>query len=298
MTSLRGRVLRWFVGKVVGPRLKTAGTSVEELRRLAEGVARVQRLPPGVDVRPVQADGASGEWVCGPDARSDSAILYVHGGAFVCGSPEMSREVAARISLAAGVPVFSASYRLAPEHPFPAALQDVIAACRWLSEEGRRIVIGGESSGGGLALQALLTLRDAGAPLPAAAFFLSPATEWVRFDGESYTDRAALDPLISPEMCRYTAGLYVADSDPATPLLTPTAMDLSGLPPLLIHVGDHEVMRSDSVRLAERARECSVPVDLTVWPGMWHVFQGAARFVPEARASIREVGSFVARHLD
>ncbi len=158
-------------------------------------------------------------------------------------------------------------------------------------------MIGGDSAGGGLTLQTLIALRDEGSSLPAAAFFLSPVTDWVRFDGESYSTRADIDPWITPEMCRFTASHYVGDNDPETPLLFPVNIDLSGLPPLCIHVGDHEVLLSDSVRLAERARASNVDVELKIWPNMWHVFQTSARFVPEARQSIDEIGRFVVNHV-
>ena len=136
-------------------------------------------------------------------------------------------------------------------------------------------------------------LREAGSPLPAAAFMLSPPLDWVRFDGRSFETRALADPWITLEMCRFTASLYVGDNDPCTPLLYPLDMDLAGLPPLCIHVGDREVLLSDSIRLAERARAAGVPANLKIWPGMWHVFQTYARFFPEAGQSIDEIGRFV-----
>jgi acetyl esterase/lipase len=191
-------------------------------------------------------------------------------------------------------------YRLAPEHPFPAAMEDATAAYHWLIREGwseRRIAIGGDSAGGGLTLQTLLSLREAGGPLPAVAFLLSPITDWIRLEGESYGTRARVDPLITRQMCQFTAGLYVGNHDPEDPLLSPTLMDLSGLPPMCIHVGDCEVMLSDSLRLARRARDCGVILEMERWPGMWHVFQSAARFVPEGRESLRRIGEFVSKHL-
>jgi monoterpene epsilon-lactone hydrolase len=129
--------------------------------------------------------------------------------------------------------------------------------------------------------------------MPAAAFMLSPVADWVRFDGESYETRAASDPMIEPGLCRFTAGQYVGNNDPETPLLYPVGMDLSGLPPLCIHVGDREVLLSDSVRLAARARAAGVNVRFKVWPGMWHFFQASARMVPEARQSITEISRFL-----
>jgi len=188
----------------------------------------------------------------------------------------------------------------APEHPFPAAMQDAMAAYRWLLDEGyseKHLVIGGDSAGGGLALQTLIGLRDAQSPLPAAAFFLSPVTDMVYFDGESYSTHAHLDPLLTLQMSRNNLPHYVGDNDPATPLLYPAKMDLSGLPPMCIHVGDREILLSDSVRFAERGRGDQVEVQFKIWAGMWHVFQASARYVPEARHSISEIGRFVVNHL-
>lgn len=299
MASLRSRFVRFIIRHMVGPKFKRAVGSVSELRKLDEFIIKNQRIPAGTEISPVRAKGIAAEWVRGPAAETRRVILYLHGGAFVMCSPATHRELAARLSAGAKAAVLVLDYRLAPEHPFPAAMQDANRAYRWLLDEGYsegQLVIGGDSAGGGLALQTLIAMRDAAIPLPTAAFFLSPATDWVRFDGESYATRADIDPLNTAEMCRSTASLYVDDNDPGTPLLSPTNMDLSGLPPLCIHVGDHEVLLSDSVRLAERARACSVDIELKVWPGMWHVFQASARFVPEARRSIDEIGRFVVHH--
>ena len=165
--------------------------------------------------------------------------------------------------------------------------------CVWTARE-----VWWKSSEGGLTLQTLIALRDAGSTLPSAAFFLSPVTDWVRFDGESFSTRARSDPWITLDMCKFTAAHYVGSSDPATPLLYPTDMDLSGLPPLCIHVGEDEVLLSDSVRLSERARACHVQVEFVIWPSLWHVFQTMASFVPEAQQSLNEIGRFVGRRTD
>jgi len=207
----------------------------------------------------------------------------------------------ARVSAAAGVRAFSPEYRLSPQHPFPAAIEDVLAAYRWLQGEGYapcRLGIGGESSGGGLALQALLAMKERGMELPRAAFFLSPVTDWSRLDGESYFTRAAKDPLLSLGQCRFTAAAYVGGNPRDTPLLSPAEMDLTGLPPMWIQVGDHEILLSDAQRLARRAAMAGVEVEFRVWPGLWHVFQTAARLVPEARASLEDLGRFLRKHLE
>jgi acetyl esterase/lipase len=285
-----------MIKHMVTPKFKRAGSSVSELRKLDEFIIKNQRIPTGTEICPVLAEGIAAEWVRAPAAQTERAILYLHGGAFVMCSPATHRELAARLSAATNAAVLVLDYRLAPEHSFPAAMQDAVSAYRWLLDKGYtegHLVIGGDSAGGGLALQTLIALRDEETPLPAAAFFLSPVTDWVRLDGESYSTRANVDPLNTLEMCRFTASHYVGGNDPETPLLSPANIDLSGLPPLCIHVGDREVLLSDSVRFAERARACTVDVEFKIWPGMWHVFQTNARFVPEARQSIDEIGRFV-----
>jgi acetyl esterase/lipase len=300
MPSLRGRLMRLLVKHLVGAKFKRAGNSVSELREMDQWVVKQQSVPKGTEIRSAVVNDIPAEWVSAAGARAETVVLYLHGGAFIMGSPATHRELAARVSAAMDAIALVIDYRLAPEHPFPAAAQDAVSAYRWLLDQGhgqKRIVIGGDSAGGGLALQTLIALRDEGSSLPAAAFFFSPITDWVRLDGESYSTRAATDPMVTAEMCRFTAALYVGDADPNTPQLSPIHADLSGLPPMCIHVGDDEVMLSDSVRLAERALAHGVDVELKTWPGMWHVFQASARFVPEARQSLHEIGRFVVSHV-
>ncbi len=301
MPSLRSHFLRFMIKHIVSPRFKRAGGSVSELRKLDEFIIKNQKTPTGTEIWPVLVNGIGAEWVRAPGAQAERAILYLHGGAFVTCSAATHRELTARLSASANARVLVLDYRLAPEYPFPSAMQDTMSAYRWLLNKGythKNLAIGGDSAGGGLALQTLIALRDEESSLPAAAFFLSPVTDWVHFDGESYAMRANVDPLNTLEMCRFTASPYVGGNDPETPLLSPAMMDLSGLPPLCVHVGDHEVLLSDSVRLAEQARTSNVDVEFRVWPSMWHVFQAAARWVPEARQSIDEIGRFVVKHLD
>ena len=300
MSSLSSRLMRLMIKYVVAPPYRRAGMSIVEWRKLMQPYIKFQRLPAGTDVQSTSVSGTAADWVCAPSARTDRAILFLHGGACVMGSPGTHRELAARLSLAARARVLLLDYRLAPEHPFPAAMQDAISAYGWLLDQGytaERIAVGGDSAGGGLALQLLIALRDEGRTLPPAAFFLSPVTDWVRFDGESFSTRATSDPWITLDMCKFTSVLYVGPNDPATPLLYPTGMDLSGLPPMCIHVGEDEVLLSDSTRLAERARACQVPVELVVWPGLWHDFQMMASLVPEGQRSLDEIGRFVGQRI-
>ena len=300
MPSLQSHFFRLVTKHVFGAKLRRKFRSVPDLRNIMEQASKHQYIPPGTEIWPVLVNGVPAEWVRAPAAQTNSVILYLHGGAFVSGSPATHRELAVRLSAATQARILVLDYRLAPEYPFPAALQDAISAYHWLLDKGyteNRLVIGGDSAGGGLALQTLIALREKGGALPAAAFFLSPPTDWVRFDGESYSTRADLDPINTLEMCRFTASLYVGDNDSETPLLSPVNIALSGLPPLCIHTGDYEILLSDSVRLADRARAVNIDVELKIWPGMWHDFQLLARFVPEARQSIDEIGQFVVKHI-
>lgn len=300
MPTLSARVFRFVLRHTVGRRLRRNVLAVPELRKLDAALIRAQRPPRGTTVVPETIDSLTAEWVHGPGAGGDAAVLYFHGGAFVAGSPATHRELAARVSMAAGAPVLALDYRLAPEHPFPAAVNDAARAYRWLLDEGHppgRLMVGGDSSGGGLALQTLLSLRDEGVPVPAAAFFMSPVTDWVDLSGESYATRAAADPLVTPAQCRYTASLYAGGTTADSLLLRPTEMDLSGLPPLWVQAGEDEVLLSDAERLAARAAGAGVEVSFTAWPGMWHVFQAAARYVPEARRSLEELGGFLREKL-
>jgi monoterpene epsilon-lactone hydrolase len=267
---------------------------------MMERLSRFQRIPAGTQTHSILINGLAAEWVDAAGARLDRAILYLHGGAFVIGSPTTHRELAARLSATAEARILVLDYRLAPEHPFPAAVQDATAAYCWLLDNGYAkecLVIGGDSAGDGLALQSLIALRDNGCSLPAAAVFLSPAADWVRFDGESHASRADVDPMNTPDTCKYSAVLCVGDNNPEAPLLNPLRMDLTGLPTLCIHVGDREILLSDSICLAEQACASSVAVELKVWSDMWHEFQMYASFVPEVRRSPEEIGRFVVDHV-
>jgi monoterpene epsilon-lactone hydrolase len=300
MPSMRSHIFRLFMRFAIAPRFRKAGESVDALRNALDRLARYQKIPSGIDVQPVMAGDVAGEWVAAPDAAEDRVVLFLHGGACIAGSPTTHRELAARIAMTCAARVLVIDYRLAPEHLFPAALDDAMTAYRWLLNEGNsptHIAIGGDSSGGGLTLQTLISLRDTASPLPGAAFFLSPQTDWIHFDGESFTTQARKDPLLTPTMCRFSASCYVGPADPSTPLLSPARMDLHDLPPMLIHAGDREILLSDAMRLAERARESGVNVTFKVWKGMWHGFHASAAIVPEARQAISELGTFVREQL-
>lgn len=243
-----------------------------------------------------------GEWVIPnrlEQGNENRAIVYFHGGGFVAGTCAFYRDLCARIARASGIRVLIIDYRLAPEYPFPAANDDCLHAYRSLLADGfsaQHLVVGGDSVGGSLALMTLLSLRDNGESLPAGAFLISPHTDLVHLDGESYTSRAALDPTGSREGNRQILRAYLGGR-PETPLLSPLRMNLEKLPDLLIQAGDHEVLLSDAVRLADRARAAGVQVELEIWDQMWCAFQLMAFMLPEARQAIANIGRFVQARL-
>ncbi len=256
-------------------------------------------MPRNVDVQPIAIGDLPAEWLRPIGVKDDRAVLYLHGGGYTMGSCNTHRALGARLALASWAPVLVIDYRLAPEHPFPAALDDALAAYRWLidpARPARPIALAGDSAGGGLVIATAITLRDRGDRLPAAIACLSPWAD-LAVKGESMVTRAKSDPLIGRESSLQHAALYVAQHDPSSPLISPVYADLRGLPPLLIQVGDCEVLLSDSVRLAEHARQASVDTTLEVWDNMWHVWQAYAGYVPEAQQAIERVGTFISQHL-
>ena len=268
---------------------------VAEQRRVFENSARMIKPPRQIRAHPVIAAGVLGEWIEPPDSRSAPVILYLHGGGYMMGSPDTHRAMAARIAAASRARALVLDYRLAPEHPFPAALEDAVAAYRWLLEHGtppERIILAGDSAGGGLALAALLALRDAGDPMPAAAVLISPLTD-MEGTGESVRTRAKADPMLTCDDRVVFRHYLAAGNDPRSPFISPLYGNLAGLPPLLIHVGDDEILLSDSTRLAERACSAGTDVTLEVWPRMWHVWHFFAPYLPEANRAIRRIGDFV-----
>jgi epsilon-lactone hydrolase len=268
-------------------------------RREWEDMALQTPLPSGTTIEVVTADGIACEGVTCGTTDVKKVMLYLHGGGFNAGSPKTHRYVAASLAQEADIPLLLPDYRLAPEHPFPAGVEDVTRVYRWLLKNGftaDQIAIGGDSAGGGLVMSALLALRESGEVLPAAAVIMSPMAD-MTLTGESITSRAALDPLTSEADLRIAINYYIGAGDPKNPLASPVYADLRGLPPLLIHVGDHEVLLSDSTRLAERAQMVSVDVRLDVWPEMWHFFQAWAADLPEARDSLAQIGAWVRQKL-
>jgi monoterpene epsilon-lactone hydrolase len=247
----------------------------------------------------VSANGVDGEWITPANARDEKATLYCHGGGFRIGSVASHRDLIARIATASDCRVLAINYRLAPEHCFPAALDDALAAYDRLLDQGLRpgnIAFAGDSAGGNLVLAAMLALRERGTPLPAAAVLMSPWTD-LAATGASYVTRAEADPIHQRPMILALARNYLGEHDPCDPLASPLYGDLRGLPPLLIQVGDRETVLDDSVMFADKARAAGVDVELQVWPGMIHVFQMFGAELPEAHEATASMGAFLTRHL-
>ena len=297
MPSIRSRIFYWLLKVQRSP--FDPNRSIQQQRASMENQATLARMPPHVDVQPIAMGDLPAERLRPAGVNDDRAVLYLHGGGYTMGSCRTHRALGARLAIASQTPVLMIDYRLAPEHPFPDALEDALKAYRWLIEPGTPsgpIALAGDSAGGGLVVAAAIALRDQGDRLPAAIACMSPWAD-LAVKGESMVTRARADPLIGRESSLLHAALYVAQHDPTLPLISPVYADLRGLPPLLIQVGDCEVLLSDSLRLAERARQAGVDATLEVWDGMWHGWQAFAGFVPEARQVIDRVGAFIRKHL-
>jgi len=272
------------------------GKGLDEKRQMLDAAARrLVKLPNNCKVVPIDIEGLYAEWISTGITLKHKVILYLHGGGYALCSANTHRPLAARIGKASGVKVLFPEYRLAPEHPFPAAIEDAVNVYRWLLHQGfspSNIVFAGDSAGGGLCIAAALVLRDQNEPLPAAIVCLSP---WVDLtsSGESYRKNKWIDPYLSIEAVRAAVRMYAGDEKPDHPLISPIFADLSGLPPLFIQAGNHEILQSDAEKLAAQARNAGVPFTLKVWKGMWHVWQISGDALPEARKAIKEIGIFI-----
>jgi monoterpene epsilon-lactone hydrolase len=256
---------------------------------------RLHPVPDDVLVTEVTAGGVPAHWLAAPGTDTGRVLLFLHGGGYELGSVRSDGELAARLGRASGMRVLFPEYRLAPEHPFPAAIDDVVAAWRWLrTGQGLSvpsIAVAGDSAGGGLAVALLVAARDAGEALPAAAALMSPTVD-LTSSGASMTERAGQDPVSTPAMLRQFAADYLAGADPKTPLASPLFASLAGLPPLLIQVGTADLLLSDSERLATAAAEAGTDVTLQIGEGLPHVYQ-LLLGTPEAAQATEQIGKFL-----
>lgn len=269
-------------------------TSIPALREKTErSAARLGKVPAGIDVVTAPIPGLYAEWIRPSASTRERAMLYFHGGGYVMGSAQSYRGVVAKFVVGSGIDTLLFDYRLAPEHPFPAALDDSLTAYRWLLAQGlapEQIVFAGDSAGAGLCLATLLAARDNGMALPAAAAVLSPWTD-LKCTGSSYSRR---DPLAPEGSWLVYSTYYAGGHDLTDPLISPLYGELAGLPPLLIYVGEDESMLDDSVRFAEKARAAGVEVRLHVGPGMVHCYPALSPLFPEATAALDDICVFLA----
>ena len=266
-----------------------------ERRATFAPAGRPHPVPDDVAVTDVTAGGVPAHWLAAPGTDAGRVLLFLHGGGFEFGSVRSDGELAARLGRAGGMRVLFLEYRLAPEHRFPAAIDDVVAAWRWLrADQGLdagSIAVAGDSAGGGLAVALLVALRGAGEALPAAAVLMSPTVD-LTSSGASMTERVDQDPLSTPDMLRQFAADYLAGADPREPLASPLFASLAGLPPLLVLVGTSDLLLSDSERLAAAADQAGVDVTLEIGEGLPHVYP-LMLGTPEAAEATDEIGKFL-----
>ena len=255
--------------------------------------------PDGVSATLVDAGGVTAEWVVADNSDPDRRLLYLHGGGYVICSPATHRDLAGRIAQAAGVSLLVLDYRLAPEHPYPAAVDDAVAALKWMTDNGPHgagaasaTFVAGDSAGGGLTLATLIAARDGGLRMPDAAVTISAWAD-LAGTGETMRTRADVDPMVNEPLLQRMRQAYLQGGEATQPLASPLYADLRGLPPLLMQVGDAEVLLDDTTRVAEKAKAAGVEVTVEVYPEMVHIFQIFAPILPEGQQAIERIGAFL-----
>ncbi len=274
-------------------------TSIPLFRQECEkGAARFGKLPGGIEIEPLNINGIKAEWILPTGAMRDQTIFFIHGGGYVSGSCSDHRATAAKFVKGSGIRALLFEYRLAPEHPFPAAVDDSLEAYRWLLDQGAapdHVVFAGDSAGGGLVLALLLALKDKGLHLPAAAVALSPWTD-LKLTGESHRTNAQVC-LSPPGMSAVCSKYYAGDNDPCLPYISPLYGEPQGLPPILIYVGGNETLLDDSRRFAAKAQAAGVDVTLRIGRGLFHCYPACAPLFPEATQAMREICDFIKTHV-
>jgi monoterpene epsilon-lactone hydrolase len=296
--SLQAELLRLALRFIKNRRARRTVAIATVRRRLKRIERFVPRPPAGTLTTAIDGSGVNAVRIAVAAARSDRCVLYFHGGAYTIGTAKLLRDFTWRIGAAARAYVLYFDYRLAPEHPFPAALEDAVTVYRWLAQEfdPRRIAFVGDSAGGGLALGTLYKLRDEGMALPAALVAVSPWTD-LALTGPSLKLNAATDPMLNVAILPALANGYLGRADARNHYASPLYGDATGLPPTLIHVGSDEILRDDAIRMAEQLRAAGCEVEIEVWPRMPHAWHLFARVLPEGRHAIARIGSFLQQRL-
>jgi monoterpene epsilon-lactone hydrolase len=281
------------IRKILSSQPRPSGLA--ERRARLDSLGKRHPIPSDIGLQEVDANGVPAEWSAAPAADSSRAILFLHGGGYISGSIDSHRPLATAIGQAAGSRTLALGYRRAPEHPFPAALEDTVRGYRYLLEQGiapSRIAIAGDSAGGGLTIALMLAARDRGLPLPCCGWCISP---WVDLenDSPSMTTKAAVDPLIQKPYLMELAKAYLGAAPPRTPLASPLFADLEGLPPVLIQVGSAETLLDDSVQLCGALGSADVVVTLEVWPDMIHAFPLFHEQLAAGRRALARAGEFI-----
>jgi acetyl esterase/lipase len=272
--------------------------TIEGQRRNYERMADAFSVEEGTHFDRINAGGVAAEMLSREDSDPDRVTVYVHGGGYVIGSVRTHRVLMSQLAAASGGKVLGLEYRLAPEHPFPAPVEDSLAAYQWLLGQGYdpgKISFAGDSAGGGLVLAALVAIRYLGEPMAGAGVCISP---WIDMEGlgDSIISNAEVDPVVQKEGLEYMAGLYLGDLDRRAPLAAPLYADLRELPPILIQVGGDETLLDDSTRLADKLKESNVPFELEVWEDMFHVWHAFAPILPEGQQAIDQAGEFIRKN--
>lgn len=299
MSSRRARIVRRITSRYVKG-IDVSSVDVLDVRRRLNRLSRLLKRAFGVSLQVTTVNGLGAEWLRPKGAPDGKVLLYLHGGAYLVGSCRTHRQLVSHIARAAGINALVPEYRLAPEYPFPAAIEDAVGVYRSLLADGISpddIFVAGDSAGGGLTVATLLALRHAGDPLPAAAVLLSPFLD-ITASGESATTRAAQDPWFDAKDMVVVARNYCGDEDDLrNPLVSPVFANMAGLPPTFIQVGDDEILLSDSTRLADKIKEAGGEVELEIWPEMWHVFQFFIGKMPESRRAIKKIGAYISKRM-
>lgn len=294
--SMRARVISFVMRHTIK---KQMSTFEDHLALRKQAGSSTGRTPAEVHTQSVSASGVPAEWVRWQEPTDDGAIVYLHGGGYVFGSLDSHRSIAWRLARASGMSVLLVDYRLAPEHPYPAAVDDAFSAYRWLLDQQvaqDRLVVAGDSAGGGLATALMLRLKTEGLRLPEAAVLLSPWAD-LTLSGASISDNAERDAMLSREALTKFKTLYLQDTDPGTAYASPLYADLSGLPPVHITVGSTEVLLSDAENLVTRINSYGGTAELSVWPKLPHVFPILGDLIPESKQAIEDMAAFIRMHV-
>ncbi len=295
MPSIQAYMLGFYIRyqNILNPPSKKL--ELEQERTGLDEFAKMFKPLAPLETTPIEVNCVPAEWITPPQVSSGRTILYLHGGYYLTGSIESHRTLAGNIANAAQARTLIIAYRLAPEHPYPAGLDDTLTAYSWLLEQNiqpKQIFLVGDSAGGGLVLSALLTIRERGMMLPAAAVCLSPATN-LSHTRETWKEYAKHEFVLNPYIIEQIRPLYLGEVDPHNPIVSPVFADLHDLPPILIQVGSDEALLNDSISFAKCAKEAGVDVTLEIWPRMQHVWQFTASMLPEGRQAIERIGEFI-----